>query len=139
MEREKRPPTRLYKYRDLTARTLDMVVGDQLHFADPSTFNDPLDTRPSLDDDVDESELGRILRILIERSTAAEMRVGAKAMKLTEARSKDWIDKHSRRQAKRRIAEIEYGASNPDYDFETALRARLIKKGLYFSALRAVG
>ena len=125
MEREKRLPTRLYKYRDLTARTLDMVVGDQLHFADPSTFNDPLDTRPSLDDDVDESELERILRILIERSTSAEMRAGAKAMKLTEARSKDWIEKHSRRQAKRRIAEIEYGASNPDYDFETALSSQL--------------
>ena len=125
MEREKRLPTRLYKYRDLTARTLEMVVGDQLHFADPSTFNDPLDTRPSLDDDVDESELGRILRILIERSTAAEMRTGAKAMKLKDSRTRDWIEKHSRRQAERRIAEIEYGASDPDYDFETALRSQL--------------
>ena len=125
MEREKRLPTRLYKYRALTARTLDMVVGDRLHFADPSTFNDPLDTRPSLDVDVDGSELGGILRILIERSTAADMRAGAKAMKLTEARSKDWIEKHSRRQAERRIAEIEYGASNPEYDFETALRSQL--------------
>lgn len=48
MERAKRLPTRLYKYRNLTARTLDMVVGDKLHFADPSTFNDPLDTRPSV-------------------------------------------------------------------------------------------
>ena len=65
-----------------------MVVGDQLHFADPSTFNAPLDTRPSLDDDVDESELGRILRILIERSTAAEMRTGAKAMKLKDSRTR---------------------------------------------------
>ena len=114
MERAQRPPRRLYKYRDLTARTLDMVVGDKLHFADPSMFNDPLDTRPSLDVDVDESELGRILRILIERSTAAEMRAGAKAMKLTETRTKDWIEKHSRRQAYERIAEIEYGASNPN-------------------------
>ena len=125
MKTEKRLPTRLYKYRDLTARTLDMVVGDRLHFADPSTFNDPLDTRPSLDDDVDKSELGRILKILIERSTAAEMRAAAKTMKLTEKRSKDWIEKHSRRQAARRIEEIEYGASNPDYDFETALKSQL--------------
>ena len=123
MEREKRPPTRLYKYRDLTARTLDMVVGDKLHFADPSTFNDPLDTRPSLDDDVDESELGRILRILIERSTAAKMR--AKAMELKEPRTRDWIEKHSRRRAEQRIVEIEYGATDPDYDFESALRSQL--------------
>ena len=125
MEREKRAPKRLYKYRDVTARTLNMVVGDQLHFADPSTFNDPLDTRPSLDADVDGNELGRILRILIERSTAADMRAGARAMKLTDARSKDWIEKHSRRQAELRISEIEYGASNPEYDFETALKSQL--------------
>ena len=125
MERAKRLPTRLYKYRNLTARTLDMVVGDKLHFADPSTFNDPLDTRPSVEDDVDKGELGRILRILTERSAAAEMRARAKAMKLAEPRTKDWIEKHSRSQADERIAEIEYGASDPDYDFETALRSQL--------------
>lgn len=125
MEREKRTPARLYKYRGLTACTLDMVVGDKLHFADPSTFNDPLDTRPSLDDDVDERELGRILRILIERSTAAKMHAGAKAMELKESRTRDWIERHSRRRAEQRIAEIEYGATNPDYDFESALRSQL--------------
>lgn len=125
MEREKRPPARLYKYRGLTARTLDMLVGDRLHFADPSTFNDPLDTRPSLDDDVDESELGRILRLLIERSTAAKMRAGAKAMELKESRTRGWIERHNRRRAEQRIAEIEYGATNPDYDFQNALRSQL--------------
>ena len=125
MEKTKTPPRRLYKYRDLTARTLDMVVGDKLHFADPSMFNDPLDTRPSVEDDVDEGELGRILGILIERSTAAEMRAGAKAMKLSEPRTKDWIEKHSRHRADERIAEIEYGASDPDYDSVSALRSQL--------------
>ena len=68
MERAQRPPSRLYKYRDLSARTLDMVVGDKLHFADPSTFNDPLDSRPSVEDDVDTDELKRIFGILIEKT-----------------------------------------------------------------------
>jgi len=116
---------RLYKYRALTARTLHMVVGDQLHFADPSTFNDPLDTRPSVEADVDIGELQGILGILIERSTGAEMRAGAKAMKLTEPRTRDWIEKHSRKQAEQRIAEIEYGATNPEYEYETALKSQL--------------
>ena len=124
MERAKRPPTRLYKYRDLTARTLDMVVGDKLHFADPSTFNDPLDTRSSVEDDVDTSELGRILRILIERSTTAEMLAGAKAMKLEDSTTTDWIEKHSCRQAQARVAEIEDGPTEtPDYS-ETGLSLR---------------
>jgi len=79
MERAKGPPRRLYKYRALTARTLDVVVGDKLHFADPSTFNDPLDTRPSLDNDVDVGELRRILWMLTEQRSAAEMRAAADA------------------------------------------------------------
>lgn len=57
MKRANGLPKRLYKYLDLTARTSDMVVGDKLHVADPSTFNDPLDTRPSVEADVDDAEL----------------------------------------------------------------------------------
>ncbi len=125
MGRDKELPRRLYKYRDLTARTLDMVVGDKLHFADPSTFNDPLDTRPSLEDDVDERELGRILRTLIERSIATKMRAGAQAMKRDDAETEEWIERHSREQAEERMAEIEYGAMDADYDSKAALRRQL--------------
>ena len=125
MEREKKPPKRLYKYRDLSACTLDMVVRDKVHFADPSKFNDPLDTRPSLENDVDDGELRSILRILIEQRTGAEMHAGAKAMKLDDAETKGWIEEHSRGQAAERMAEIECGAMDPDCDFEAALRSQL--------------
>ena len=125
MERKKRLPKRLYKYRDLTARTLDMVVGDKLHFADPSTFNDPLDTRPSLENDVDDSELERVLRILIEQCTGAEMRAALDAIKLKGPKTTDLIEKCSRRQADQFMAEIEYSATDPDYDSEIMLRSLL--------------
>lgn len=118
-------PKQLYKYRELTARTLDMVVGGKLHFADPSTFNDPLDTRPSLEDDVDDRELGQILRTLIEQSIAAEMQAGAKLMKQDDAETEEWIGRHSREQADERMAEIEYGAMDDDVDSEGALRWQL--------------
>ncbi len=125
MERGKRPPRRLYKYRALTARTLDMVVGDKLHFADPSTFNDPLDTRPSLDNDVDVGELGRILWMLTEQRIAAEMRAAADAMRLKGSKTTDLIEKRSRGQADKRIAEIEYSAMDPEFDTEMTLRYRI--------------
>ena len=120
----KRLPRRLYKYRDLTVRTFDMVVGDKLHFADPSTFNDPLDTRPSVDVDVDESELRRILGILIERNIASRMYAGAKAIQSQGSSTGDWIKKRSRRQSELRISEMEYKATNSDCDFQTALRSQ---------------
>lgn len=37
-------PDRIYKYRSFSNRTIEMLVEDQLFYADPSTFNDPLDT-----------------------------------------------------------------------------------------------
>ena len=125
MEREKRPPTRLYKYRDLTSRTLDMVVGDQLHFADPSTFNDPLDTRPSLDNDVGVGELGRVLWMLTEQRSAAEMREAADAMRLKGPKTTDLIEKRSRGQADERMAEIEYSAMDPEFDTEMTIGYRI--------------
>lgn len=59
-------PERLYKYREFNSRTLDMLVVDQLYFADPSTFNDPLDTKPSLKPDLAVTELERTLGQLVE-------------------------------------------------------------------------
>ena len=40
MESQGAMPERLYEYRDFSNRTLDMVVSDNLFFADPGTFND---------------------------------------------------------------------------------------------------
>ena len=125
MDREKRLPTRLYKYRDLTPRTLHMVVGDQLHFADPGTFNDPLDTRPSLDNDVDVRELGRILWKLTERRHAAEMHVAADAIGLKDPETTDLIEKRSRGRADQRMAEIEYSSMDPEFDTEMTLAYRI--------------
>lgn len=125
MEKEKRLPARLFKYRALTARTLDMVVGDRLHFADPSTFNDPLDTRPSLDNDVGVAELGKILWMLTEQRIAAEMRTAADAMRLKGPRTTDLIEKRSRGRADERMAEFEYSAMDPEFDAEATLRYRI--------------
>ena len=121
MEEGRTIPKRLYKYRELSARTLDMIVGDTLYFADPSTFNDPLDTRPSLKADIEEDELERVVRILAEQRTRAELQAAARTMSLKGVKTEDFIEKRIRGQADRLIAEIEYNATNPDYDPETAL------------------
>ena len=125
MERDKRLPTRLYKYRALTARTLDMVVGDKVHFADPSKFNDPLDTRPSLDNDVSVAELGKILWMLTEQRIAAEMRTAADAMRLKGPKTTELIEKRSRGRADERMAEFKYSATDPEFDAEANLRYRI--------------
>lgn len=47
-----------------------MLVADNLFYADPSTFNDPLDTRPSLNTDLDVTQLETVLSRLMEQRFA---------------------------------------------------------------------
>ena len=102
-----------------------MLVGDKLHFADPSKFNDPLDTQPSLEDDVDDRELVVILRTLIERRISTEMQAGARAMKQDDAKVREWIEQHSQKHAAEYMAEIESSAVYEDDDSEPELRRQL--------------
>ena len=111
-------PDRLYRYRDSSIRTLEMIVGDRLHYADPSTFNDPMDSRPSLKVDLDNSELEEICRVLVEKRTAEEMHAAAKTMKAEGPEAIHHIEQSSRGRASSLIADIAYRALDSDYDVE---------------------
>jgi hypothetical protein len=108
-------PKRLYKYRAFSALTMDLLVGDKVYFADPSTFNDPLDTRPSLNPDLDVPALASALQTLVERRIAGEMTAAAKTIKYRGPKTLDHIERHSRQQAERLLADIAYNATNPEY------------------------
>ena len=125
MANDRKIPKRLYKYREFSNRTLDMLVNDHLYFADPSTFNDPLDTRPSLDIDLDGRELVDLLRKLVERRARFEMRAAAKTIKYRGPRTTNHIKQLSRRRADRLIGQIEYYATDPEYEPETLKQSLL--------------
>ena len=109
-------PNRIYKYRDFSNRTLEMVVNDSLYYAHPSTFNDPLECHPLLETDLNETELEKILRNLVKERVRAKMSVAAKTMKLNGPKMRDYIERHSHWEADKSVAEVEYNATNPDYD-----------------------
>jgi hypothetical protein len=111
-------PRRLFKYRAFNNLTLDMIIADNLFCADPSTFNDPLDTRPSLNTDLPASDLERALRQLVERRVSAEMKAAAKAIKYKGPKTLDHIGRLSRQQADQVISDIRYNATDPSYEVE---------------------
>ncbi len=118
MENWKKLPDRIYRYRDSSVRTLEALVSDHLHYAAPNTFNDPLESRPSLEIDLDNSLLKKIYKTLVEKRISEEMRAAEKKM---SAEFPDAIDhdEHSRRiDASSLIAALEYRAEYSDYDFE---------------------
>ena len=116
MESRKKIPDLLYRYRDSSIRTVEMIVSDQLHYADPSTFNDPLDSRPSLDVDLDNDGLEQIYRTLVENRTEDEMRAAANIIKAKGSKMSHYIQNVSSQSAASLISEIDYRASDPDYD-----------------------
>lgn len=119
---KKEIPKRLYKYRVFSNRTLDALIADQMFFADPSTFNDPLDTKPSLDADIDADALATILARLIEQHIIAEMSAAAKMIRYSGPKTLSHIAVNSRRRAEQMIAEIRYDATNPEYGFDDPAR-----------------
>lgn len=116
MSKQPNMPKRLYKYRAFSNRLLDMLVDDELYYANPSDFNDPLDSRPTLAADLDVHQLEQLLSRLVEHRTKAEMTAAAKAIKYRGPRTIDHIARHSRTKAAQLIREVEYAAGNPIYE-----------------------
>lgn len=109
-------PERLYKYRAFDARTIDLLVGDQVYFADPSTFNDPLDTRPTLVADLPVPDLEDLLATLTTRRISAEMTAAARAVKYRGQKTMEHIERHTRLEAEKLLREIAYLATDPEYE-----------------------
>ena len=109
-------PKRLYKYRAFDAKTVDLLVADQVYYADPSTFNDPFDTRPSLHADILLEQLEQTRTRLVEERVAAEMRAAADTLRYRGPKTMDHIFKQARREAAQGRTEIAYAATNPDCD-----------------------
>ena len=56
----KPPPSRLYKYRKFNVHSLRLLTQAQVYYADPRSFNDPLDCDPTIAIDVDRAALERL-------------------------------------------------------------------------------
>lgn len=141
-------PRRLYKYRDFSNRTLSMLIDDIIYFADPTTFNDPLDTKPALAADIDNAALEIILARLIEDRTVAEMSAAAKTIRYRGPRTLDHIARQGRKAAERALADLRYNATDPEYEIEDPQRfllsyyvqeelLRRYDKGVFSLAARA--
>lgn len=111
-------PRRLYKYRPFNNLTLEMLVVDKLFFADPSSFNDPLDSRPTLNIDCSVEDLEVAARKLISARFRAELTIAAKTIKYRGPKTMEHIEKLVRLQETQIINDIRYNATNPAYDEE---------------------
>jgi len=74
-----------------------MIVSDELYFADPSTFNDPLDSKPCLEVNVNEMELRGLLNTLVQQRVLAEMSSAANSLNYRGPKTKQHIERYSQK------------------------------------------
>jgi len=140
----------LYKYRAFSPLSVQSLVADEVFFADPSSFNDPLDTKPCVEADLPIAGLQDVLRALIERREVADMRSAAKSIGYRGPNTTTRIEERSKRRAKAVLDDLAYHATNrersgTEEEAHRSLLAREIEdellkrysKGIYCLGTRA--
>lgn len=123
-----RTPTTLYRYRPFSTSTLEMLCHDRLYFANPGTFNDPLDCSPSVECDSSMKEMQGLLSELIHRRVKSEVLNSLGRAWATGLNAVAHADKRAQLEAQRELSEIAYNSKDPFFT-EHATPA-VVKQGL---------
>lgn len=110
------PPTKtFYRYRSFSTNTLDSLCHDSLHFANPSTFNDPLDCKPTLECDSSLEQLRELHAKLFERRVLVDKRLSLIKAGFHGPKTELLIEKRVKSEVVRELANIRYNATNPEH------------------------
>ncbi len=102
-----------------------MIVEDKLFFADPSTFNDPLDAKPAFEVDLSVDKLTELLKVLFERRLSQEIR-GATNIKIPRSGIvAAHIETQIRTKVLNLLADIHYRGSESGLKLEDVLGNRI--------------
>ncbi|MDU8358453.1 DUF2971 domain-containing protein [Pseudomonas syringae group sp. J309-1] len=110
-----REPKSLYKYLSFSDRMVEQLYHGKVFYADPGTFNDPLDCRPVVvagNQTIDELQL--LLKLMVVRRVEKESSAALKRLKLKG----DKLDLHRARLGESEVQDvirgIEYSITDPD-------------------------
>ncbi len=105
-----------YRYRSFDQRTLGSLCHDTLHFASPSEFNDPFDSRPTIVCNSGIEELRNLLDCLIRNRVSAEVSTSLGMLHIKGEKATLQALKNAEREVQWTLSDISYNATNPDYD-----------------------
>ena len=109
-------PRKIYRYQRFSVMTVESLCHDQLHFADPDAFNDPLECQPTVESDSDRDTLRLVLTELIRRRVESEALASLKIAKLKGKKAAAHAKKLGEQAARNELVNIAYHATNPDYE-----------------------
>lgn len=107
-------PTSLFKYLGFSDKLLEQLCYDKVYFADPASFNDPLDCLPVVEADLSPTELESLLAQLVVNRSAKEIDAAMKKVRLRGENATSRRDKLTETEVRKLIGEINYNATNPE-------------------------
>ncbi len=134
-------PKRLYKYRRVDNRTLSMILNDQLFFANPNSFNDPLDCSPVVEIDSKNDQCETILRKYIRERVKDQLYSAAQTLEVQNSIIPDRIEEIIRREADDIIEDInnrsydEYIWNQNEYEDEDEIKTSELKNRICVEVL----
>lgn len=86
-----------------------------MHFANPGTFNDPLDCSPTLDCDSELGDLRNLYSILFRQRVLSEVHEALKKAGVRGERASTHADRRAQLMVENGLANIAYNATNPEH------------------------
>jgi len=109
-------PKKIYRYLRFSAMTINSLCQDQLHFADPLSFNDPLDCQPIIEIDSNVETMRHVLSELIGRRVTAKALTSLEHAKLDGEKAILHAKNLGRQASSSELSHIAYQSTNPEYD-----------------------
>lgn len=135
------PPKKLYKYRTFSVNTLRLLTEAEIYYAPPAQLNDPLDCKPTIEDDTDRESLEKLYYKMLKESHDKNLKATHDAyttmLKIVDSKlpetnnSKEYVLKQIN---EHRYYSTQYGNYNDGQEGEAYYRECLIgviKKILY--------
>ncbi len=107
-------PPLVYRFQKFSSITIDALCHDELYFADPESFNDPLDCQPVVRSSSDLKTLRQILFKLIARRIEADLIPELEKAKLIEPEDHNDAKEAGQRRAKYELQYLRHMATNPN-------------------------
>ncbi|MGH6826617.1 DUF2971 domain-containing protein, partial [Methyloceanibacter sp.] len=107
-------PSSLFKYRSFSETSLEVLCQGEIYYADPSTFNDPLDCQPVVDADVSNEQLRQIFALLATRRIDKEIDLALRKLRLKGDGARARRRSITQTDVDELLGEIRYDATNPD-------------------------
>ncbi|HBW8271276.1 TPA: hypothetical protein MFL74_003481 [Klebsiella pneumoniae] len=113
-------PNKLFKYKSFNDDCMELIIDDYLYFANPIQFNDPLDCKVTIFDDVnDEEQLRSILSTLLQQNSEKKLKVAAKNLRYKGPKTTDKISLLSMSETDKIISGIYSEFSFGLYDYNS--------------------